>query len=134
MPSNLSEQLLTSARVHVDTELSSRLQFILEEFDYVVKDERNAITAREKILAYSGKTEEEEWSHLIEKYVFDNIFYKPTLPFLSNRSEYKDLVLACRDVSDLLLSLSSEKLLEGHLFFIAPKIDFRQSCLPNFLV
>ena len=50
------------------------------------------------------------------------------------RSEYKDLVLACRDVSDLLLSLSSEEYLEGFLFFIAPKIDFRQSCLPNFLV
>ena len=50
------------------------------------------------------------------------------------RSEYKDLVLACRDVADLLLSLSSEEYLEGFLFFIAPKIDFRQSCLPNFLV
>lgn len=51
-----------------------------------------------------------------------------------NRSEYKDLVLACRDVSDLLLLLSSEEYLEGFIFFIAPKIDFRQSCLPNFLV
>ena len=53
---------------------------------------------------------------------------------MTRRSEYKDLVLACRDVSDLLLSLSSEEYLEGFLFFIAPKIDFRQSCLPNFLV
>ena len=53
---------------------------------------------------------------------------------MTRRSEYKDLVLACRDVSDLLLSLSSEENLEGFLFFIAPKIDFRQSCLPNFLV
>lgn len=51
-----------------------------------------------------------------------------------HRSEYKDLVLACRDVSDLLFSLSAEDYLEGFIFFIAPKIDFRQSCLPNFLV
>ena len=69
MPSNLSEQLLRSARLHVDTELSSRLQFILEEYDYVVKDERSGNSAREKILNYAGKTEEEEWSSLIEKYV-----------------------------------------------------------------
>ena len=68
VPSNLSEQLLRSARVHVDTELSSRLQFILEEYDYVVKDEKGINTAREKILAYAGKTEE-EWSNLLERYV-----------------------------------------------------------------
>ena len=53
----------------MDTELSSRLQFILEEYDYVVKDERSGNSAREKILNYAGKTEEEEWSSLIEKYV-----------------------------------------------------------------
>jgi len=69
VPNNLSEQLLRSARVHVDTELSSRLQFILEEYDYVVKDERSVNKATEKILAYAGKTEGEEWSSLIEKYV-----------------------------------------------------------------
>ena len=55
--------------MHVDTELSSRLQFILEEYDYVVKDERSVNKATEKILAYAGKTEGEEWSSLIEKYV-----------------------------------------------------------------
>ena len=60
---------MRSARLHVDTELSSRLQFILEEYDYVVKDERSGNLAREKILTYAGKTEEEEWSSLIEKYV-----------------------------------------------------------------
>ena len=61
-------------------------------------------------------------------------FDTSTTSQMIRRSEYKDLVLACRDVSDLLLSLSSEEYLEGFLFFIAPKIDFRQSCLPNFLV
>lgn len=54
--------------MHVDTELSSRLQFILEEYDYVVKDERSVNKAREKILAYAGKTVGEEWSSLGEKY------------------------------------------------------------------
>ena len=74
VPNNLSEDLLRSARVHVDTELSSRLQFILEEYDYVVKDERSVNKAREKILTYAGKTEGEEWSSLIEKYVLSLIF------------------------------------------------------------
>ena len=49
------------------------------------------------------------------------------------RSEYKDLVLASQDMSELLLSVTDQDSLEGFMFFIAPKIDFRQSCLPNFL-
>ena len=67
VPRNLSERLLASARLHVDTDLPARLQLILEEYDYVVRDERSRAAAREKILAYAGKTEDEDWSSLIEK-------------------------------------------------------------------
>ena len=50
------------------------------------------------------------------------------------RSNYKSLVAAMRDVTDLLIKLSSHNQnLEGFLFFVAPKIDFRQSRVPDFL-
>ena len=50
------------------------------------------------------------------------------------RSNYKSLVAAMKDVTDLLIKLSSySQKLEGFLFFVAPKIDFRQSRVPDFL-
>ena len=53
------------------------------------------------------------------------------------RSQYKDVALACRDVSTLLSSMPAENKLDGFHFFIAKKIDFifrHQACLPNFLL
>ena len=52
------------------------------------------------------------------------------------RSNYRILVAAMKDVTDLLLTLSSQaQRLEGFLFFMAPRVDFRQSLsrVPDFL-
>ena len=108
--------MLISARIHIDMNLEDRIQFILKEYEYICKDETNIKKALDEIEAYSGKKQSESWEDLEE------------------RSSYKDLVQDLRDVTQVLQFISKDSdLLSGHIFFIAPKIDFRQSCAPNFL-
>ena len=108
--------MLLSARLHIDTVLEDRIQFILKEYEYICKDETSISAALAQIETYSGKKTAETWADL------------------EDRSSYKDLVLDLRDVSQLLQFISKHTdTLAGHLFFIAPKIDFRQMCAPNFL-
>ena len=108
--------MLISARIHIDMNLEDRIQFILKEYEYICKDETNIRKALDEIESYSGKKTSESWDDLEE------------------RSSYKDLVLDLRDVTQLLQFISKETdTLSGHMFFIAPKIDFRQACAPNFL-
>ena len=108
--------MLISARIHLDLKLEDRIQFILKEYEYICKDETNILKAMEEIEIYSGKKASESWTELVD------------------RSSYKDLVLDLRDVFDLLKLISKQTdKLDGHMFFIAPKIDFRQACAPNFL-
>ena len=70
VPSNVEECLLQSARIHVDTDLDDRLEFIIKEFDYIVKDERSVAGAQEKILKYSGinNNDDQHWSEIIERF------------------------------------------------------------------
>ena len=108
--------MLLSGRLHVDCNLEDRIQFIMKPYEYICKDETDINKMLNEIHSYSGKDENESWNELL------------------NRSGYKDLVLDLRDVFDLLTFINTEtKTLNGHLFFIAPKIDFRQGCAPNFL-
>ena len=108
--------MLISARIHLDLKLEDRLQFILKEYEYICKDETNVLKALEEIEIYSGKKTSESWTELVE------------------RSSYKDLVLDLKDVFHFLTFISNQTdMLDGHMFFIAPKIDFRQPFAPNFL-
>ena len=116
VPRNLAKKMLISARIHLDLKLEDRIQFILKGYEYICKDETNIIKAMDEIEIYSVKKASESWEDLVE------------------RSSYKDLVLDLRDVFHLLTFIAKEAgTLDGHMFFIAPKIDFRQACAPNFL-
>ena len=116
VPRNLAKKMLISARIHLDLKLEDRIQFILKGYEYICKDEINIIKAMDEIEIYSVKKASESWEDLVE------------------RSSYKDLVLDLRDVFHLLKFISKQTVkLDGHMFFIAPKIDFRQACAPNFL-
>ena len=116
IPRNLGKKMLISARIHLDLKLEDRIQFILKGYEYICKDETNIIKAMDEIEIYSVKKASESWEDLVE------------------RSSYKDLVLDLRDAFHLLGFISKEAgTLDGHMFFIAPKIDFRQACAPNFL-
>ena len=116
IPSNLGKKMLISARIHLDLKLEDRIQFILKGYEYICKDETNIVKAMDEIEIYSVKKESESWEDLVE------------------RSSYKDLVLDLRDVFHLLTFIAKEAdKLDGHMFFIAPKIDFRQACAPNIL-
>ena len=108
--------MLISARIHLDLKLEDRIQFILKEYEYICKDETNITKAMDEIEIYSVKKASESWEDLVE------------------RSSYKDLVLDLRDFFHLLTFISKEAgTLDGQMFFIAPKIDFRQACAPHFL-
>ena len=125
--------MLHTARLHVDTDLPSRLQLILAEYDYIVRDEDSVAAALQKIHNYAAKTEADTWEELVERLCFQ-CSLNGSINAFDIRSEYKDVALACRDVSTLLSSMPAENKLDGFHFFIAPKIDFRQACLPNFLL
>ena len=59
--------MLDAARLHVDTDLPSRLQLILEEYDYIVRDEDSVAAAVKKIHNYAAKTEADTWEELVER-------------------------------------------------------------------
>lgn len=116
VPTNLGRKMLLSARIHLDIKLEDRIQFILKGYEYICKDETDIPKALKEIEIYSKKNASESWDDL------------------EKRSSYKDLVLDLRDVFHFFQFISKQtEVLAGHMFFIAPKIDFRQACAPNFL-
>ena len=54
----------------MDTDLPSRLQLILEEYDYIVRDEDSVAAALQKIHNYAAKTEADTWEELVERLCF----------------------------------------------------------------
>ena len=67
VPSNLEKCLLPSARLHLDMELDKRLEFIIQEYDYIIKDERAVEQAVDKIQMYAGLKEDNNWEEILEK-------------------------------------------------------------------
>ena len=98
----------------------------------VVKDEKNISAACTKIEHYAGKAADEAWDFVLQRWQdkWENV----KIFFVIFRSNYKLVVAAMIDVTDLLLKLtSSTQTLQGFLFFVAPRMDFRQSQVPDFL-
>ena len=54
----------------MDTDLPSRLQLILEEYDFIVRDEDSVAAALQKIHNYAAKTEADTWEELVERLSF----------------------------------------------------------------
>ena len=61
--------MIISARIHVETDLNLRLESIMEEYDYIVRDESNIQEMITKIENYNGKQPEETWKQLAERYI-----------------------------------------------------------------
>ena len=47
--------------------INVRLEFIIQEYDYILKDERVVGEALEKIKVYAGLREESSWEGLLER-------------------------------------------------------------------
>ena len=58
---------MLKARVHIDVDLNSRLEFILEEYDYILKDEKDINSMLAKIDNYVDRKDNASWSTLIER-------------------------------------------------------------------
>ena len=58
---------MLKARVHIDVDLNSRLEFILEEYDYILKDEKDIKGMLAKIDNYVDRKDNASWSTLIER-------------------------------------------------------------------
>jgi len=116
LPKALAEKMLVATRLHVDTDLDERVQYILKTYEYIFKDETNFARMLAAMEKYAGKRPGETWVEL------------------PSRSSYKDLVADLRDVHALISKMGDGGPdLPAHLFLIAPKIDFRQISAPNFL-
>ena len=59
--------ILMPARIHIDVDLNNRLEFILEEYDYILKDEKDIKSMLEKIDNYVDRKDDFSWSSLIER-------------------------------------------------------------------
>ena len=57
-----------SARLHFERDLSVRLRFIIYDYDYIVKDEKNISTACTKIEHYAGKAADEAWYFVLQRW------------------------------------------------------------------
>ena len=68
--------LFMPARIHIDVDLNNRLEFILEEYDYILKDEKDIRSMLEKIDNYVDRKDDFSWSSLIERSAPTYTFHK----------------------------------------------------------
>ena len=73
--------ILMPARIHIDVDLNNRLEFILEEYDYILKDEKDIRSMLEKIDNYVDRKDDFSWSSLIEGSAPTYTFHKSTSNF-----------------------------------------------------
>ena len=141
-----STLILCPLRLHVDTDLDERVQYILKTYEYIckvgstliflllttVQDETNFARILSTVEKYAGKRSGESWEDLQSRSNYKELVTEPTQD-ISRRmifSQASDM----REVHDLISRLASGGTdLPAHLFLIAPKIDFRQISAPNFL-
>ena len=141
-----STLILCPLRLHVDTDLDERVQYILKTYEYIckvgstliflllttVQDETNFARILSTVEKYAGKRSGESWEDLQSRSNYKELVTEPTQD-ISRRmifSQASDM----REVHDLISRLVTGGTgLPAHLFLIAPKIDFRQISAPNFL-
>ena len=56
------------ARLHCEVQLNSRLELILQEYDYIVKDEMCVEEIVKQIESYASKSPEENWDMKINRF------------------------------------------------------------------
>ena len=142
--------MLYLLRLHIDTDLDERVQYILKTYEYICKvppdplydsdttgqDETNFARILSTVEKYAGRRSGETWAELESRSNYKELVSESRGKTTTTR-EYVWQAADMGDVHNLISRLMAtnggETDLPAHLFLIAPKIDFRQSSAPNFL-